>query len=121
MQYLIDPKHGFVYWCADSVLMLAPHLRREKPVGPFLPMRFAGRLSIVYHAPAPSDPRMPSHCKTVRITANLSVMISARADALRQCFRRYRMTAGSVREPESCTLGHGMLHLCIPGHLMLPT
>ena len=25
MQYLIDPKHGSVYWCADGVLMFAPH------------------------------------------------------------------------------------------------
>ena len=24
MQYLIDPKHGSVYWCADGVLMFAP-------------------------------------------------------------------------------------------------
>jgi hypothetical protein len=24
MQYLIDPTHGSVYWCADGVLMFAP-------------------------------------------------------------------------------------------------
>ena len=24
MQFLIDPKHGSVYWCADGVLMFAP-------------------------------------------------------------------------------------------------
>jgi len=24
MQYLIDAKHGSVYWCADGVLMFSP-------------------------------------------------------------------------------------------------